>query len=137
MPHEATATAPNESWGTQDLNYRAGLAGLHLIQSQLYLPRHSGNLLLLQLSFLAAIQAQACHAEFDSTNIETVSFANFFLELRAQRTDKLHDFTAVKAQKMLMLSRRFHLIVMMLLSEVMLFYQAQFFEKLQISVNCG
>jgi len=64
-------------------------------------------------------------------------FANVFLELLAQRAGEFHDFAAVEAQKMLMLSCWFYLIVMVLFGEVMLFYQPQLLEKLQVSVDRG
>lgn len=38
---------------------------------------------------------------------------------------------------MLMLSCRFRLVVVMLFGEMMLFYQPQLFEELQVSVDCG
>jgi len=60
---------------------------------------------------------------------------NVFLELLAQGAAKFHDFAAVEAQKMLMLGCRFYLIVMVLFGEVMLFYQPQLLEKLQVSVD--
>lgn len=69
--------------------------------------------------------------------MEIMLSTDVLLQLLAHGAGEFHHFAAVEAQKMLMLRWRFFLIVMMLFIEMMLFYQSQLLEKLQVAVDGG
>ena len=67
---------------------------------------------------LTALRAIACHSYLGIGNIETLLTAYIVFHLLAQWTLKLYDFTAAKADQVVMLSRGLYLIAVMRLIKV-------------------
>jgi hypothetical protein len=50
---------------------------------------------------VAAAWAQACHADFNSGDVEIILFADVLSKFPAYRAGEFHDFAAACTQKML------------------------------------
>jgi hypothetical protein len=83
------------------------------------------------------IGAIAFHIYCDVRDSEAVRPACFFLHLPHQWRLKLDHLAAAQAYQVLVSALSFNLIMVMLLREVVLFYQAGSLEHPEIAIHCG
>jgi hypothetical protein len=74
--------------------------------------------------------AIATHTNLGPDDVKILGFGNIPLNLTSQWIMKLNNPAAAEAYQVVMLSGRFHLIVVVVFVKVNLFYQTQFFELL-------